>query len=323
MSATIVWFRQDLRLQDNPALAAAVARGGAVIPVFLLDEAAEGRWAPGGASRLWLHHSLASLDAALRERGSRLILRRGDSGAALADLVRATGATAVFWNRRYEPAIIARDKQLKSGLGVEAKSFNASLLFEPHTIANKSGGPFQVFTPFWRHCLAQPVEEPVTLPAGPLRAPGGWPNSQALADLGLLPKLDWAAGFAAAWQPGETGAARRLKQFLSRAVSAYDDERNRPDRAGTSALSPHLHFGELGPRQVWAAVKALSRDSGVFPADRGCQVFLSEVGWREFAYHLLFHFPQTPAEPLRGEFAAFPWRRDAAQLRAWRKGRTG
>ena len=322
-SATIVWFRQDLRLQDNPALAAAIARGGPVIPVYILDESGEGDWPPGGASRWWLHHSLAALGAALRERGSRLVLARGASGAVLAGLIKATGATAVHWNRRYEPAVIARDKELKAGLGVEAKSFNAALLFEPHTVQNKAGGPFQVFTPFWKHCLALAVEEPVKLAAGPLPAPAKWPRSDELKDFGLLPTIKWDTGFAAAWVPGEPGAQARLRKFVGGAMTDYADQRNRPDLDGTSALSPYLHFGELGPRQVWAAVKASAKGSGVFPPSRGAQVFLSEVGWREFAHHLLYHFPRTPAEPLRADFAAFPWQRNAGQLKAWQRGLTG
>jgi len=326
MTATIIWFRQDLRLQDNPALAAARQRGGAILPVYIMDDAGEGDWPAGGASRWWLHHSLAALDESLRERGSRLLLAKGESGAALRNLLKTTGATAVYWNRRYEPAAIARDKVIKTELGaagLEAKSFNGAQLFEPHTVQNKSGGPFQVFTPFWRHCLTLPVEAPVKLPAGDLPAPGRWPASLARDELSLLPQIKWDAGLAAAWQPGEAAAMKRLKKFVASAMTDYAERRNQPDTDGTSALSPHLHFGEIGPRQVWAAVAGVSKESGVFPANRGAQVFLSEVGWREFACHLLYHFPQTPAEPLRKEFAAFPWRKDAAQLRAWQTGRTG
>ena len=326
MSATILWFRQDLRLQDNPAFAAALKRGGPVLPVYILDDAGEGDRPAGGASRWWLHHSLAALDAALKERGSRLLLAQGATAQVMASLVKQGNASAVYWNRRYEPAIIERDKQLKAELtagGIEARSFNAALLFEPHTVQNKSGGPFQVFTPFWRHCLTLPVEVPVKLPAGDFPAPPKWPASLALAELGLLPKIKWDAGLAAAWQPGESAAAKRLKQFAAGAMADYGDQRNLPAIDGTSALSPYLHFGEIGPRQIWEAVRAQSKESGVFPSSRGAQVFLSEVGWREFAHHLLFHFPQTPAAPLRAEFARFPWQKNPRQLQAWRKGRTG
>jgi deoxyribodipyrimidine photo-lyase len=326
MAATIVWFRQDLRLQDNPALAAALKTGGAVLPVYIFDERGEGSWPFGGASRWWLHHSLAALDAALREHGSRLLLAKGESGAVLRTLINETGATSLYWNRRYEPAIIARDYGLKgelSAAGVDAEDFNASLLFEPHTVQNRSGGPFQVFTPFWRHCLAMPVEAPGKLRAGDFPVPEKWPASLGLADLKLLPTIKWDAGLAVAWVPGEAAALKRLKKFTAGALAEYSDRRNLPETDGTSALSPYLHFGELGPRQIWAAVRALSKDSGVFPANRGGQVFLSEVGWREFAYHLLFHFPQTPRAPLRREFAAFPWQKNPKRLLAWQKGRTG
>ena len=325
-SPTIVWFRQDLRLQDNPALSAGVARGGPVVPVYILDEAGEGRWPAGGAARWWLHHSLSALDASLRERGSRLVLARGESAAVLGELIKATGATAVYWNRRYEPAVSARDQALKAGLagaGIEARSFNAALLFEPQTVQNKAGGPFQVFTPFWKHCQTLALEAPVRLPAGPLPSPAKWPRSPALAELNLSPALKWADGFVARWQPGEAGAMKRLRKFTTGAMAAYAEQRNLPDVDGTSELSPHLHAGDIGPRQIWAAVRALSKESGVFPVNRGAQLFLAEVGWREFAHHLLYHFPSTPEQPLRTDFAAFPWRKDPKQLRAWQRGLTG
>jgi deoxyribodipyrimidine photo-lyase len=326
MAATIVWFRRDLRLQDNPALSAALKNGGPVLPVYILDEEGEGKWPAGGASRWWLHHSLASLDTSLRERGSRLILAKGCASKVLPLLIKQGVATAVYWNRRYEPASIARDKAIKADLisaGVDAKSFNAALLFEPHTVQNKAGGPFQVFTPYWRHCLTLPVEAPVKLPGGKFAAPTKWPASLTLEELDLKPRIKWDAGLEAAWQPGEAAGLKRLKKFTAGVLAEYAGGRDRPEADGTSALSPHLHFGEIGPRQVWAAVKALSAESGVFPANRGAQVFLTEVGWREFAHHLLFHFPQTPGEPLRKEFAVFPWQKNAKQLRAWQRGRTG
>jgi deoxyribodipyrimidine photo-lyase len=326
VAATIIWFRHDLRLRDNPAVAAALKRGEPVVPVYILDPVAEGDWPLGGASRWWLHHSLASLNGSLWKRGSRLVLARGASGAVLRKLINATGATAVCWNRRYEPAAIKVERGVTGALredGVEAMSFNASLLFEPDAIRNKAGAPFQVFTPFWRHCLALDVTPPVPVPAGKFPAPARWPASEDLAAFQLLPRAGWAAGFPQVWEPGEAGAQKRLRRFVAQPMGAYAVGRDFPGSGGTSALSPHLHFGEIGPRQIWAAVRAQARDSGVFPPSRGAQVFLSEVGWREFAYHLLYHFPRTPAEPLRSAFAAFPWREDSAGLRAWRRGLTG
>ncbi len=328
MNPTLLWFRQDLRLQDNPALHAAVARGGAIVPVYILDDAAEDRWVMGGAARWWLHHSLAALDLSLRERGSRLLLARGDSAAVLRELVEATGADALYWNRRYEPAAIARDSGIKAELsaaGLDVRSFNGALLNEPHTIQNKQGRPFQIFTPYWRHCLALTVAAPLRTDRTALAAPAKWPRSLALAELELRPRIRWDAGFAPTWQPGEAGAMARLREFAAESMATYADERDRPDRDGTSRLSPHLHFGEIGPRQVWAAVRGASHGSGVFPPNRGAGVFLAEIGWREFAHHLLFHFPHTPELPLRGEFARFPWAADpgARKLRAWERGRTG
>jgi deoxyribodipyrimidine photo-lyase len=325
---TLLWFRQDLRLQDNPALQAALGRGAPIIPLYILDEAGEGAWPAGGASRWWLHHALASLEAALREHGSRLVIRRGNSRAVLRELVNATEATAIYWNRRYEPAIIARDKVIKTEFaagGRDVKSFNGALLNEPHTVLNKQGRPFQVFTPYWRTCLALPVAAPIKFTAQAFPAPAGWPRGLELAELELRPRLAWAAGFGETWQPGEAGAAKRLARFAAKAMSDYADDRNRPDRDGTSMLSPWLHTGELSPRQIWAAVKARSKETGVFPPSNGARVFLAEVGWREFAHQLLFHFPHTPEQPLREEFARFPWAEDlqGEKLTAWQRGQTG
>ena len=328
LTPTILWFRQDLRLQDNPALQAALDRRAPIVPLFILDDAAEGRWRAGGAARWWLHHALAALDASLRERGSRLILARGDARAVLRELGRATGAGALVWNRRYEPAIIARDARIKTefaAAGWEVKSFNGALLHEPHEIANKQGGPFQVFTPYWRHCLTLPVADALRFTAKVLPAPTDWPQSLPLEALELRPRLPWDAGIHEAWQPGEAGAARRLKKFLAGSIDAYADTRNLPDCDGTSQLSPWLHSGEISPRQIWTAVRALAKDTGVFPPSNGARVFLSEVGWREFAHHLLFHFPHTPEQPLREDFKRFPWAADPGghKLRAWQRGRTG
>jgi deoxyribodipyrimidine photo-lyase len=254
----------------------------------------------------------------------------------------------VYWNRRYEPAVIARDARIKAaltGAGREARSFPGALLFEPHTIANREGRPFQVFTPFWRRCLEVPVAAPVAFTAPVLPGPATWPASLALGDLDLLPRVPWAGGLAATWRPGEAGAAARLGGFVRGAIDRYAVERNRPDLDGTSMLSPWLHSGELGPRQVWAAVRGNAQAAapsspvgspaqgsqgdgsavGGSAAREGARVFLSEIGWREFAHHLLYHFPHTPEQPLRSDFAHFPWAEDpgGARLSAWQRGRTG
>jgi len=320
---SLVWHRLDLRLTDNPALSAAIKRG-VVIPVFVHAPEEEASWSPGGASLWWLHQSLAAFGSSLREAGSRLIIRRGPTLATLQALIKETGATAVFWNRRYEPAVTARDTQIKTilrGAGLLVESFNGALLHEPWTIQNQSGKPFQVFTPFWKHCLTKPdPAEPLSAPKS-LPTPERWPKSLTLAELELEPRIKWAEGMRAAWQPGEVGAGKMLKAFLAGAFADYTDKRNRPDLRGTSRLSPHLHFGEISPRQIWHDVRQYAERGGV-TAWRTSQ-FLAEVGWREFAHHLLHHFPHTPTEPLREDFKRFPWRKDAAFLKAWQKGKTG
>jgi deoxyribodipyrimidine photo-lyase len=243
----------------------------------------------------------------------------------LLSLARECGANRVLWNRRYEPAIVARDRQIKLTLrasGLATASYNSALLFEPWAVSTKSGGPFQVFTPYWRACLTQ-AEPAAPLPApARLRAPRTWPDAWRLEDLALLPRVDWAAGLRRAWVPGSHGARSRLDAFLGESLRSYAQSRNRPDAAGTSRLSPHLHFGELGPREIWHAARETGLANGGDLSWRRSQ-FITELGWREFAHHLLFHFPQTPEAPLRGNFARFPWRRDARLLAAWQRGNTG
>jgi len=320
-SATLVWFRQDLRLSDNPALAAAVARGGPVIPVYVWAPEEEGAWPPGAASKWWLARSLASLREDLDRRGLRLVIRRGPSARALLDLARETGAGAVVWNRRYEPAAADRDRRAENELrsaGIQAAAFQGSLLFNPETLRNRSGQPFRVFTPFWRTCLASQPAAPSPDAPPRMAAPPSWPASLDIADLDFEPKVDWAAGLRETWQPGEAGAARRIEQFLAAALADYAAARDLPATPGTSRLSPHLHFGEVSPGQVWRAVLALMPES---PA--ACEAFLRQLVWREFAHHMLYHFPATPERSLRPEFEALPWRRDNAALRAWQRGRTG
>ncbi|GMV79851.1 MAG: deoxyribodipyrimidine photolyase [Planctomycetota bacterium] len=325
-SPTLVWFRQDLRLDDQPALRAALARGGPIVPVYIWAPEEEAPWAPGAASRWWLHHSLAALHAELAKQGSRLILRRGESLAELRSVAQATGAHAVYWNRRYEPAAIRRDAKLKRALkseGWEAESHNAALLFEPWTVQTGGGAPYQVFTPFWKACLKlpeppEPLARPRTLPA-----PSRWPQSVSLDSLGLLPSRDWADGFHAHWTPGAKGARTALKRFTTGILADYPAGRDRPDQAGTSRLSPHLHFGEIGPREVWHAVRASAERTSGGGWVRAEETYLREIGWREFAHHLLFHFPHTPHKPLRASFQSFPWRRNRPALDAWQRGATG
>jgi deoxyribodipyrimidine photo-lyase len=316
---TLVWFRQDLRLSDNPAFAAAIDRGGPVIPVFIWVPEEEGTWRPGAASRWWLHRSLGALREELEKRGSQLIVRRGPTRRALDDLLAESGASAVFWNRRYEPAAVARDADLKSQLrdrGITAESFNGNLLFEPWTIRNASGQPFRVFTAFWKACLTKSVAPPSKDVPSTLRAPEKWPRSLPLAALKLEPTVDWAGGLRETWQPGESGARRQLKRFQEEAIQKYPDSRDQPAIVGTSRLSPHLHFGEISPGQVWRAVREMTGDAAR-------EAYLRQIGWREFAHHLLYHHPDSPDQALRPEFAAFPWKTDARMLQLWTQGNTG
>jgi deoxyribodipyrimidine photo-lyase len=322
----IVWFRHDLRLVDQPALQAAVARRAGVVPVFVWAPEEEGAWPPGAASRWWLHQSLERLSEALRAKGTDLVIRRGPALAELRAVARETGAEALFWNRRYEPAVVERDRGVAEGLrtaGLEARSFNGSLLHEPWEIQNKSGRPFQVFTPFWRTCLSQPDPES-PFPAPRRIAPWqGKASSLPLAALGLEPKSDWAGGLRAAWHPGSAGAIAEINRFLREGILDYSENRNRPDLVGTSRLSPHLHFGEISPRQVWHAVRSFAEDRSIAKTTWRAWQFLTEIGWREFAHHLLHHFPQTPEQPLRSEYGQFPWRENPDGLRSWQRGRTG
>ena len=313
MPTLIHWFRQDLRLADNPALSHA-ARQGSVVPVFIWDESLP--WMPGGASRWWLHHSLVALDADLRKRGSALVVRQGKAADVLAQLMKEVQADKVVWNRCYEPAAIARDSEIKTRL--PAESFNGSLLVEPWEVKTGSGSFYKVFTPYWKACLnfLATLQPPTPFPA-PTRLQGPKVASDSIAGLGLLPtQPDWAGGLRATWTPGEQGAHQQLDAFLDTGIRGYKELRNRPDMAHTSKLSPHLHFGEISPRQIWHAVHGKKPE-----ADVAC--FLSEIGWREFSHNLLHYIPTLPEAPLRAEFARFPWRDDAEALCRWQRGQTG
>ena len=322
----IVWLRQDLRLADNPALQAACGHGGPVVPVFVWAPEEEDAWRPGGASRWWLQQSLERLAGQFRAAGAELVIRRGASLAELLRVAKATEASAVFWNRRYEPAVIARDRKVEAALraaGLQTESCNGALLHEPGSVRNQAGRPFQVFTPFWKSCLAS-GEPSAPLPAPRrLSAPPRRPASLPLAALDLEPKLAWTDGLCAAWQPGAAGAQAELQRFLRDGLLTYAEGRNRPDLVGTSRLSPHLHFGEISPRQVWQAVRRFAESQSIRAEVWRHWQFLTELGWREFAHHLLFHFPHMPEQPLRAEFARFPWRKNLAWLHAWQRGRTG
>ena len=323
---SIVWFRHDLRLRDNPALRAAVDRGEPVLPLFIWGPDGEGAWPLGGASRWWLHQSLLRLQESLNQAGSKLILRTGKAPDILRVLAEESGASHIYWNRRYEPTSIQRDREIKAELkqlGLTAESFNGALLAEPWKIANKAGKPFQVFTPMYRHYLAT-VEPDSPLPAPrSLQAPDAWPESEELAQFGLEPTPDWAGGLREQWVPGEKGAQKILAAFEEEGAADYPDRRDFPGIRGTSCLSPHLHFGEISPRLVWHQMQETASSRSERGLARGVEAWLRQLVWREFAHHLLYHFPYTPEAPLREEFGVFPWLEDAEGLRAWQKGQTG
>ena len=317
----LIWFRRDLRLADHGPIADAVASGAPMIPVYIHAPEADGDWAPGAASRWWLHHSLQRLDADLRGRGSRLILRQGPSADTLVELARETGAASVYWHRRVEPAAIQLDAAVTRSLrnaGVDPRSYGGALLQDPALLRNKSGGPYKVFTPFYNHLLTlPPPPAPAPAPAR-IHSPSRMPPSMKLGNLGLLPTFDWAGGLREAWTPGEAGAHQALQKFLRGPAAQYPTDRDRPDRQGTSALSPHLHFGEISPTTVWHTAHNTSASM-----PQAATSWLRQLAWREFSSHLLFHFPESASAPLRPQFQSFPWREDPGRLQAWRDGSTG
>ncbi|MBC7725920.1 MAG: deoxyribodipyrimidine photo-lyase [Burkholderiaceae bacterium] len=327
-SPTIVWFRDDLRAADHPALTAAVERGAPVIALFVLDDESDGIRPIGGASRWWLHHSLEALSEALAAIGGRLVLRRGAAAAVIADLITQTGAGAIVWNRRYggaERAIDTEVKESSRAAGLDARSFAGSLLFEPWTITTGQGGPYSVFSPFWRACLASgeprhPLPTPSALPSSPPTGPEV--ESDVLDDWGLLPTgPDWAQGLRDAWTPGEAGAISRLGTFVDEGLPLYSEHRDEPAVLATSNLSPHLRWGEVSPYTVWHALDEVRRMS---PGAKNPAKFLAELGWREFSYHLLFHNPDMATKNFRPDFDRFPWAEPSEDtLHAWQRGRTG
>jgi deoxyribodipyrimidine photo-lyase len=318
-STAIVWFRNDLRLTDNPALHAAIEAGHKILPVYVLDDTAPGEWKMGGASRWWLHHSLESLSRDLHGKGAQLVLRRGEASKIIPELATEIGAAEVHAARSFEPAMREMDKTVDDALKAAQIPFKRHLsmsLFPPEKIKNKTGGVYGVYTPFSKACFEVGVSEEFF--AAPKKISGvTGVRSDKLADWKLLPtKPDWAGGLREAWQPGEAGAKKLLDAFLAKNIKNYDETRNLPGIAGTSRLSPHVHFGEISPRSVFQA--AQNAGSG-----KGVQTFLKELLWREFAIYLLWHNPTLPDAPMRAEFAKFPWSKSRRTLKAWQTGNTG
>ena len=321
----VFWFRNDLRLADNRALAAAVETGAPLVAIYVLDDHSPGQWKMGAASRWWLAQSLEALGRDIAERGGKLILRRGAARDVLPGLVDEAGASAVYFTRAYEPWAAALERDLKQtfdAAGVAFKRYGGSLLREPEDVRTKTGDVYKVYTPFWR-ALSGGYAPPKAIAAPKiLTPPSKQPPSDKLGDWRLTPaRPNWARGWDKIWTPGEAGAAARLDEFLKRALKTYKEDRNRPDLPGTSRLSPHLHFGEISPAQCWRGAAAAAAKQSA--ADQGYETFLKELVWREFSATLLFHWPDLPEAPFRQDFAAFRWRPDDANLSAWQKGMTG
>ena len=309
---SLVWFRPgDLRLADNPALQAANAEQNAVIPFFASSVIQQ----LGAASRWWLHESLSALSRDLAQHGSRLILRIGSSPE---DIVRAlvteTGARSLFWNRGYTP-LEQRDEASLTALGLRTCAFNARLLVDPLSIRREDGETFHVFSAFWRRAQDHIEAEPPGASPARIVAPPTWPMSAPLQAFKLLPRPDWARGLRAAWTPGEDGARRTLEAFTGPSLAGYAQRRNIPSIEGTSRLSPHVHFGETSPRQVWWGVQRAQTKSA--------DAFRRELGWREYAAYLLFQHPELARHSLDTAFDSIDWRDDETDLAAWQQGRTG
>jgi deoxyribodipyrimidine photo-lyase len=326
----IVWFRDDLRISDNPALNEAVETGRTVLCVFIHDEESPGIRPLGGAAKWWLAGSLRALTQSIATRGGALVLRKGNAVEIISSLARQIGAAAVHWNRRYDAAGIAIDDAATKSLAarnIPVRTFQASLLYEPRDVRTLSGGYFTVFTPFWRQARAR------DLPRAPLSAPTkitGIPQinglvSEKLEHWKLEPnEPDWAGSLRQAWKPGEGGARQRAEEFLMSGLPGYAKQRDRPDLPHTSRLSPHLRFGEISPFQLWHAARlAITSPRGARPDALDLEKFLSEIGAREFSYHLLHHNPNLGSQNFQPQFDRFPWTDDSAAPKRWRTGQTG
>ncbi|MGJ8655589.1 MAG: cryptochrome/photolyase family protein [Akkermansiaceae bacterium] len=330
MKKCIIWLRKDLRLNDHPGFAYAIQQGYQIIPVFIWDDA-EHRWQDGAASRWWLHHALKDLEGQIEELGGKLIIHelgssnterdRGKFSAEVMEIFRGYEADAIYWGRRYEPEIIERDKRLKYDLteeGYEVKSFNTHLLLEPHTIKNKSGSHFKVFTPYWKHCLTHSIAPVIEISAKEWAEVqwGEMPSPDCVDDLDLLPEIPWDEEFYEYWGPTRKEGLARLSEMVESKAGDYDKMRDIPSVDGTSQLSPYLQWGQVSAREVYHAFGGSYNDT----VEKG---YLRQLFWREFSYHLLFHAPHSVERPLRPEYENFPWKAKEKYLTAWQKGETG
>ncbi len=320
-SVTIVWFRQDLRLRDNTALQAALEIGDPILPLFIDDRDAAADWAPGEASRWFLHQALRSLQESIEAAGGEFCFLEGDSLDCLQGLIKRSGAKRVYWNRRYggpQRRLDAEIKQTLRNADIEIKSFNSSLLNEPHTVSTGSGKPYRVYTPYWNKVKDRKVECPVEVEVKSLRFYKGETEGRALGDLRLLPRSSWYEKLGSYWEVSEDAALGMLLDFLAAKVEDYDSARDLPSEAGTSRLSAYLHWGLIGPRQI---MEQLHQKHDL--RAQGPHTYAKEIYWREFAYNVLYHFPETPNHPLQEKYADFPWENDETLLKKWQRGQTG
>ncbi len=329
MASSIIWFRQDLRLHDNPALQAAIASKQPVIPIYIL-ETGKGPWPLGAASRWWLHHSLSALQHALHERGSELVILSGNALEEISRLCKDSDCTHVFWNRCYEPYAIKRDTRIKNSLeksGVITESFNSALLTEPWNNVKDNGSPYRVFTPFWNTMQRRGIT--LYNSKTPSRLIGydhkiSNQSNCTIDDLSLLPENAWDSGFYETWKPGEQEALKRLKKFQRGSLTDYHNDRDIPAIDSTSLLSAHLHFGEISPWRIWQNIEAFCTNNRHQGTIKAAEAYLRQLGWRDFAHHLLYHFPDTHNKPLDARFNTFPWRKSYQKdFKAWQQGLTG
>ncbi|MEM0951378.1 MAG: deoxyribodipyrimidine photo-lyase [Cyanobacteria bacterium P01_H01_bin.74] len=328
--AVIVWLRNCYRLSDMTILHEAVKKQLPVVPVVILN--AKSNWPLGGASKWWLHHSLDAFSSDLEKIGSKLIVQQGQPVDVLLKLASQVDASALFYNHCYEPEERDIETRVEAALHpvLSVQGFHTNVLVPPSQISNQHGKPYQVFTPFWKNLLKTTTIAPPLPPVEWLPSPDNWPESIPLKSFNLLPqKPNWAVKFPEYWQPGEWGALEKLNAFLSDPVQHYDINRDFPGKTGTSGISAHLHFGEISPRQLWHAVFSCksafnhATDATFSALTQDAKRYLSEIGWRDFGYQLLFHFPETPEKPLRAQFEKFPWKVNASHLKQWQSGETG
>jgi deoxyribodipyrimidine photo-lyase len=317
---SIHWFRQDLRLSDNPALSAAIESGD-ILPIYILDDINSNDSKMGEASRWWLHHSLSSLNKKL---DGKISFYNGDPKEIFSTLSEQYNVKSIYWNRCYEPWRIKRDKDLKISLenkNIHIKTHNGSLLWEPWTVLKNDGTPYRVFSPYYkRGCLdALAPREPIKEPSLSNIISNSY-EGLSLNDLDLLPNVGWYEDMENLWSPGEDGAKEKLHKFLDYGLLGYKEGRNFPSRENVSQLSPHMHFGEVSPNQVWYGAQLKEGEKGI---DKDLKHFLSELGWREFSYSLLYHFPTLPKENLQKKFDNFPWIENSEYFEKWKKGQTG